>query len=106
MNSYPLSSLKVPSGSTPIVLQKLVKRCHVALPDTLEPVSAIVFEQQFYAYVRFFPTSEAAQRGATRMVERGNRVVLTRIPKGLVLWVWVPDALLIPSSAKSTKKSD
>jgi hypothetical protein len=106
MNFYPLSSIKVPAGSTPIVLQKLVKRCHVVLPDNPEPVSAIVFEQQFYAYVRFFPTAEAAQRGASRMVERGNRVVLTRIPKGLVLWVRVLDARLTQSSAKSIKKSD
>lgn len=105
MNFYPLSSVKVPAGSTPIVLQKLVKRCHIVLPDSPEPVSAIVFEQQFYAYVRFFPTADAAQRGATRMVDRGNRVVLTRIPKGLVLWVRVPDARPTQPSTKSIQQS-
>ena len=84
-----------PSEPTPILSQKLVDRCHVLLPDTPSPTSAIFFEEQFYVFVKFFPTVEAARRAAQRMVERGNTVVLTRIPKGLVLWALEPEAQLV-----------
>jgi hypothetical protein len=75
-------------ASAPLILeQKAVKRCHIYLPDTPKPVSAILYKGQFYSYVKFFPSSEAAQRAAERLILRGNPVILTRIAKGLVLWV-------------------
>jgi len=77
---------------TPILSQKVVDKCHVLLPDTPIPTSAIIFEDQFYVFVKFFPTVEAARRAAERMTNWGNTVVLTRIPKGLVLWVLEPEA--------------
>jgi hypothetical protein len=83
---------------TPILFQKVVDKCHVLLPDTPRPTSAIIFEDQFYVFVKFFPTVEAARRAAQRMTDRGNTVVLTRIPKGLVLWVLEPDARLVGAS--------
>jgi hypothetical protein len=83
-----------PLEPTPIFVQKLVERCHITLPDTPKPTSAICYEGQFYAYVRFFPTVEAARQKAELMVRRGNAVLLTRVPKGLVLWVRELDAQL------------
>jgi hypothetical protein len=83
---------------TPIFVQKAVERCHIILPDTPKPTSAICFEGQFYAYVRFFPSVEAARRKASLMAERGNAVILTRVPKGLVLWVHEPEAQLAAKS--------
>lgn len=77
---------------TPIFSQKLVDRCHVILPDTPRPTSAIYYDGQYYAYVKCYPTLEAARRKAEMMSQRGNTVLLTRIPKGLVLWVMEPDA--------------
>lgn len=77
---------------TPIFAQKLVDRCHVLLPDVPRPTSAICYEGQFYTYVKFFPTVETARQKAELMAHRGNTVVLTRVPKGLVLWVLEPDA--------------
>lgn len=85
---------KVHRGPAPIFSQKLVERCHVILPDTIEPIGAIAYEGHYYAYVKFFSTVESAQRGAERLIEKGNAVILTRIPKGLVLWVYEPDAKL------------
>lgn len=78
----------------PIFAQKLVERCHIVLPDTPTPTSAILYEGRFYGYVKFFPTVEAARRAAERMTDRGNAVILTRVPKGLVLWVLEPQAQL------------
>jgi hypothetical protein len=86
----------VPNQNTaeaaPIFAQKLVDRCHVLLPDESKPTSAICYEGQFYAYVKFFSTVEAARQKAALLTKRGNTAILTRVPKGLVLWVLEPDA--------------
>lgn len=88
-----------PIEPTPIFAQKLVDRCHVLLPDTSKPSSAIFFEGRYYVYVRFFPSVEAARQKAALMSKRGNLVILTRVPKGLVLWVYEPDARLAQKPA-------
>ncbi|MBD1996316.1 hypothetical protein H6F88_31060 [Oculatella sp. FACHB-28] len=99
-NDFGLESQHASSPEpTPILFQKVVDKCHVLLPDTPRPTSAIIFEDQFYVFVKFFPTVEAARRGAQRMTDRGNTVVLTRIPKGLVLWVLEPEAQPVGTSS-------
>jgi len=91
--SFNYSSLnRNKTESAPIFAQKLVDRCHVFLPGESKPTSAIHYDGQFYVYVKFFPAMEAARQKAELMVERGNAVILTRVPKGLVLWVLEPDA--------------
>lgn len=75
------------AASAPVFAQKLVDRCHILLPDDSKPTSAICYEGQFYAYVKFFPTLEAARQKAELVIRRGNSAILTRVPKGLVLWV-------------------
>lgn len=80
---------------TPVILrQKAVKSCHINLPDTPKPISAIFYSGKFYSYVKCFPSLELAKKGAMRLMERGNAVVLTQAPKGLVLWVMEQDAQL------------
>ncbi|MCL6435972.1 MAG: hypothetical protein K6T90_17525 [Leptolyngbyaceae cyanobacterium HOT.MB2.61] len=79
----------------PILDRKLVKTCHIALPDMPKPVGAIAYSEKLFSYVKFYPTLEAAQRASERMIKHGNTVVLTRVPKGLVLWVLEPDAQLV-----------
>ena len=79
----------------PLVLeQRNLQCCHVCLPDTSKPTSAIAYDGHFYCYVRFFSTLEAAQRGMERLQTRGNQVILTKVLKGFVLWVLEPDAQL------------
>jgi UDP-N-acetylmuramoylalanine-D-glutamate ligase len=87
----------------PIFAQKAVDRCHVMLPGESRSTSAICYEEQFYAYVRFFSNVEAAHQKALLMSQRGNTVVLTRVPKGLVLWVLEPDASPVK---RGSRKSD
>jgi hypothetical protein len=78
-----------------LILEKgTFKHCHIYLPDMPKPVGAIAYSGQFYSCVRLYTDNAAAQRGAQRLLERGNRVILTRVPKGLVLWVSEPDARL------------
>lgn len=84
MNQQP----KVP----PILDRSAFATCHIVLPDEPRPVGAIAYAGSFYSYVKVFQDPEAAQRGADRLMQRNNQVVLTRTRKGLVLWVLEPDA--------------
>jgi hypothetical protein len=97
-----------PLEPTPIFSQKAVERCHILLPNMPTPLGAIHYEGEYYIFVRVFPTVEIAQHKAELMRQRGNSVLLTRIPKGLVLWVLEPDAELArqgnsKASGKATK---
>jgi hypothetical protein len=88
--------LKTPSKELiPIVMQKVTDRCHVVLPGTVKPTSAITFDDGFYIFVKFFASDAVARQKADLMVSRGNQVVLTRVPKGLVLWTLESDAELV-----------
>jgi hypothetical protein len=74
--------------------RKDVRTCHIVLPDEPKPISAIRYQNKFYSYLKFYPSTEPAQRAAGRLIEKGEAVVLTQIPKGLILWVFEPDAQL------------
>jgi hypothetical protein len=88
--------LQTPSKELiPIVMQKVTDRCHVVLPGTAKPTSAITFDDKFYIFVKFFASDAIARQKADLMVSRGNQVVLTRVPKGLVLWTLEADAELV-----------
>jgi hypothetical protein len=91
--SLPLRSQ--PKRLIPIVMQKVTDRCHVVLPETNKPTSAIILDDKFYIFVKFFPSDAIARQKAELMVSRGNQVVLTRVPKGLVLWAMEADAQLV-----------
>lgn len=69
-----------------------VQHCHITAPDLPRPTGAIAYGGQLYSYLRLFPTLEAAQRAAARSMGRGNQVLLTRVPKGFVLWILEPEA--------------
>ncbi|HEY9616393.1 MAG TPA: hypothetical protein V6C64_06115 [Microcoleaceae cyanobacterium] len=84
-----------PTAATPLILdRKAVSTCHISLPDVPKPVGAIAYQGKLYSYVRTYSTLEPAQRAATRLLQRGNQVILTRVPKGLILWVLELDAKL------------
>jgi hypothetical protein len=72
--------------------QKTLKKCHIRVPDLDHPISAISYGGSFYSYFKFYSTLESAQRGAERLMVRGDIVVLTQVSRGLVLWVFEPDA--------------
>ena len=91
----------LPGGalSLPVLLdQRAVKRCHILLPDTPKPTSAISYQGRFYGYVRFFLDLESAQRAADRLINRGNMVVFTQVARGFVLWVYEAEAQLATKS--------
>ncbi len=79
-------------GSPAILNRSQVKTCHIVLPDMPKPMGAIVYENRLYSFVKAYPTLTAAQTAAHRLIKHGNHVVLTEAPRGLVLWVFEPDA--------------
>ncbi len=74
--------------------RKYVITCHVVIPDDPKPVSAISYQNRFYSYLKFYPAIEPAGRAAKRLMVKGEAVILTPVPKGLILWVFEPDAQL------------
>lgn len=83
----------------PVINGKSVRNCHILLPDYPKPVGAILFGGKLYSYVRFYPSMDAAQRAAERSMSHGNLVVLTQVQKGLILWVFEPDAQLAKAAS-------
>ena len=83
-NSYP--------GASKILHRNSVKTCHIVLPDTPKPIGAIAYDNKLYSFVKAYPIQAVAERAVDRLIQHGNQVVLTETPKGLVLWVFEPDA--------------
>lgn len=79
-------------STVPVLSSQSLRKCHVLLPGELKASSALIYANQYYIYVRSFSDLAAAQRGADRLQEKGNKVVLTETPRGLVLWVLEPEA--------------
>jgi len=76
----------------PILPIKSLKRCHILTPDLSKPMGAVVYKDGYYSYVMSYTKKDAAQRGARRLLQKGNKVVLTTAPRRLILWVLEPDA--------------
>ncbi|MEB3233044.1 MAG: hypothetical protein VKJ64_18715 [Leptolyngbyaceae bacterium] len=69
-----------------------VKRCHVQVPDMPKPIGAVSYNGCYYSYVMAYAEEDAAHRGAQRLIQKGNEVLLTTTPRRLILWVQEPDA--------------
>ncbi len=83
-----------PITSVPLLNSKAVVNCHILVPDLPKPVGAIAYEGQFYSYFRCYPDVDAVQRAAARLIARGDLILLTQVRRGLILWVFEPDAQL------------
>jgi hypothetical protein len=95
MQSRPGTSLVGKTPTSPLLLNRRdIRTCHIILPDDPRPISAIRYQNKYYSYLKFYPATEPAERAARRLIEKGEAVVLTQVPKGLILWVFEPDAKL------------
>jgi hypothetical protein len=90
-------------ASLPILNRTAFQSCHIVLPDEDKPVSAVRYGNQFFSYFRAYNSIETVQKDAARLMSRGDRVVLTQVRKGLVLWVFEPDAKLAVSTARRSQ---
>jgi hypothetical protein len=85
-------------SSLPILNRAAFRSCHIVLPDEPKPLSAVRYGNQFFSYFRAYTSIETVQKEAARLIARGDRVVLTQVRKGLVLWVLEADAKLADSA--------
>lgn len=76
----------------PVLPLKSLKRCHITIPGFAKPVGALFHNNSYYSCVMAYTEEDAAQRGARRLSKKGNKVLLTRAPRRLILWVAEPDA--------------
>lgn len=63
------------------------ERCHLSLPDEDTPIAGISFKGNYYSFFKVVTTLERANQLVDRLVSRGSRAVVTRIPKGFCIWV-------------------
>jgi hypothetical protein len=62
--------------------------CHLRLPDEPTPTAGVIFQEAHYSFFRVLPTLDRAKQLVDRLMERGNRSILTTTPKGYALWVY------------------
>jgi len=94
-NSLSMSSSFSPATSIPILNGKSVINCHITVPDLPKPVGAIVYEGKYYSYFRRYEDIASVQRAAARLIARGDLILLTQVRRGLILWVFEPEAQLV-----------
>ncbi|NEQ96555.1 MAG: hypothetical protein F6K30_07505 [Cyanothece sp. SIO2G6] len=80
------------ADALPILPMREVKRCHVSVPDLPKPIAAVVHNDKYYSYLMAYADKAAAQRGAQRLLKKGDQVLLTTTPRRLILWVHEPEA--------------
>jgi hypothetical protein len=51
-------------------------------------MAGICFQDSYYSFFKVVTTLDRAKQLVNRLVERGNRSVVTTTPKGYVLWVY------------------
>jgi hypothetical protein len=90
-------------AAVPILTQRQqYQSCHIILPDH-HRVAALQFENGYYGFFKIESDLPTAMKVAHRLHERGDRLIITQIPKGFALWVWEPNALPLAPSNRSTE---
>ena len=85
------------AGQSPAPCKLLISRrqyrtCHIHVPDLEQHLSAIQTGQDFYSFYKVFADEQKLIHLMCKLGNRGDRMALTRSPKGYTLWVWEPDA--------------
>ncbi|MEO1211476.1 MAG: hypothetical protein AAFX78_18340 [Cyanobacteria bacterium J06638_20] len=95
------------SPELPLVLESRdrYRSCHVVLSDTGERLAAIQFDGNYYSFFRSVTEKQRALELSRKLQNRGDSVVITKTPKGFVLWVLETTATPAKSKAKASKKS-
>ncbi|QKD81252.1 hypothetical protein HPC62_02870 [Thermoleptolyngbya sichuanensis A183] len=99
----------LPSSTLPTVeileLRTDYRSCHIVLPDSNERTAAIALAGEYYSFFRVEKSEARAQSICAKLMQRGHRPVITRVPKGFVVWTLEPNAQLA-TQATSARLSD
>ncbi|WOB42698.1 hypothetical protein HNI00_05680 [Thermoleptolyngbya oregonensis NK1-22] len=110
LNSASPSGLpNLPSSRLPTVeileLRTDYRSCHIVLPDSNERTAAIALAGEYYSFFRVEKSEARAQSICAKLMQRGHRPVITRVPKGFVVWTLEPNAQLATQTT-SARLSD
>jgi hypothetical protein len=74
--------------------QQQYTTCRIKVPYLERRLFAIRVENQYYSFFRTPETKEEALEVATKLNQRGNKVVITQTEQGYAVWLWEPEANL------------
>jgi hypothetical protein len=81
-------------GSTKIIdSRELYRPCHVWLPNWKERIAAICVDKEYYSLFRAVKDAEETLTLVTKLGRKGNKTVITKVPKGYVIWVIETEAI-------------
>lgn len=95
------------SSETPHVLESRnrYRSCHIVLSDTGERVPAIQFENEYYSFFRSVADKQRALELGSKLQNRGHAAVITKTPKGFVIWAFETHARLAKPRSSAPKKT-
>ncbi|HLO47157.1 MAG TPA: hypothetical protein VK211_01830 [Kamptonema sp.] len=89
------SGIALPTGSVAttkiIESRSLYRHCHITVPDLEHPVPAILVDSEFYSFFKAVKDAEKVLAIAAKLGNSGDKTVITKNPKGYVIWVREPE---------------
>ncbi|MBE9067539.1 hypothetical protein IQ260_12805 [Leptolyngbya cf. ectocarpi LEGE 11479] len=73
---------------------KQYHQCYVQVPDLMEPVVAVHYEDRFYSVYQPGLDAAAALELAAQFTWRGNESAIAATPKGYAVCLWEPEAAM------------
>ncbi|MDF0554744.1 hypothetical protein [Kamptonema sp. UHCC 0994] len=67
------------------------RHCHITVPDLEHPVAALCVDGEFYSFLKAVKEAEKAIEIAAKLGNSGDKTVITKTPKGYVIWVKEPE---------------
>lgn len=81
-----------PASCKLLISRRQYQTCHIRVPDLEQHLSAIQAGAEFYSFYKVFPDPKKLINVICKLAYHGDRMALTRSPKGYTLWVQEPEA--------------
>lgn len=81
---------------TPLCDRNLYRHCHIQVADLEGRLPALAQAQKYYYFFKYFEDLDNAQVVATKLQTKGDDVIITQIPLGFAVWVFEPEAVMVP----------
>lgn len=106
MQQRPSVSVGLPNASFSVLVlesRHLYRACHIHVPDSEKRLAAIQFQGKYYSFFKTEHQEARAKELCLRLIQKGDRAILTKTPKGFAIWAYEPQAQ--PISESSTAQS-
>ncbi|MBE9032211.1 hypothetical protein IQ266_20945 [filamentous cyanobacterium LEGE 11480] len=77
--------------------------CFIEIPEEDKPIAGIEVIGKYYSFARFCPDQARAFETTSRLLDRERLSIITRSPKGYIVWRWEPEAILITNQASKSQ---